>query len=428
MRIFRTSACAALALLLIPTAKAQTSLPADKPASADVPASPSRPSPRAANEPSWGSTVTYALQFEGSIAFNPATPADGLNFGQELADRANRPLFNQALATIARPVATGSQADVGFNLQGLFGTDARYTPTIGILDQTFRGRHRFVFTQANLVVHAPVLTQAGVDFKIGLAPGAMGYEGIDPSSRPFYTLSYVTNFLVPFQTVGLLSTIHAGPMLDLYAGIDAGNEVVPGKSDNNHAPAGYFGVGLNHLAGDRLTVLAMTRFGPENSLRALPDASRRMRYWSDVTATYKLNDRTTLVGEANYLRDDGLKANAYGVVGYALHTIDAETTVNLRTEVMRDPQGVFVVGFASDSAFTNGIIGAPDRFVAAPPTTYGALTVGATWKPRALNAGGVAVTVRPEMRYDRSLTGTRPYDGGTKRDQLLVSLDLIVGF
>ena len=376
----------------------------------------------------WGSTISYALQFEGSIALNPASPTGNLNFGHELADRANRPLFNQALATIARPVAAGSDIDVGFNLQALFGTDARYTPTIGLFDQTFKGRYQFVFTQANVVVHAPILSAGGVDFKIGLAPGAMGYEGIDPASRPLYTLSYITNFMVPFQTVGVIATLHASPKLDIIAGVDAGNEVVPGKSDNNGAAAGYFGISLNHLANDRLTVLAMTRFGPENSRKVIPDANRQMRYWNDLTVTYKLGDRTTLVGEANYIRDDGLNAEAFGAVGYVIQTLSPEWSIALRGEVLRDAQGAFVVGFASDTAFANAIIGNPDNFVVAPPTTYAGLTIGATYKPAMLNAKKVAVTVRPELRYDRSLNGTRPYNGLSDKDQFIGSLDLIVGF
>ncbi len=425
MNILRIIPCVAATLLGTQAVRAQSvetpidtarnHPPADAAASAEA-------------RPAWSSTIAYALQFEGSIALNPAGPADNLNFGHELADRANRPLFNQALATISRPVTGGPETDVGFNLQGLFGTDARYTPTIGLFDQTLKGRYQFVLTQANVVVHTPILTEGGVDFKVGLAPGAMGYEGIDPASRPLYTLSYVTNFLVPFQTVGVIATLHASPKVDIITGIDAGNEVVPGKSDNNGAPAGYFGVSLNHLADDRLTILAMTRFGPENSLKVLPDANRRMRYWNDVTATYKLGDRTTLVGEANYLRDDGLKAEAFGAVGYVLRTLGPAWSVAARGEVMRDPQGVFVVGFASDTAFTNAIIGNPDRYVAAPPTTYGSLTLGATYRSPVLSGQGVAVTVRPEVRYDRSLNGTRPFNGSSDRDQLIASLDLIVGF
>jgi hypothetical protein len=377
----------------------------------------------------WASTISYGLQFEGSITANPADPSDHLNFGQELADRANRPLFNQALASVARPVSEGRDVDVGFNLQGLFGTDARYTPTIGVLDGSLKGRYQFVFTQANIVLHTPILTQGGIDFRIGLAPGAMGYEGIDPATRPFFTLSYITNFMVPFQTAGIISTIHATPKLDIYAGIDAGNEVLPGKSDNNHRAAGYFGIGLNHLAHDRLTILAMARFGPENALHSLPNADHEMRYWNDITATYKLSDRTTFVAEANYIEDKGLKAHAFAIAGYASHQINNTLTANLRAEVMRDSNGAFVVGFKTDTAFTQAITGTgdPNSYVSAPPTTYGELTAGVAWKPARLNGRHVTMTVRPELRYETSLNGTRPFNTLTSRDQVLASMDLIIG-
>ncbi|WP_371424014.1 outer membrane beta-barrel protein [Tardiphaga sp.] len=409
---------------------ATTTPPVQEDRGAEKPAAPAETAPTTTAAPAqgWSDTISYALQFEGSVAFNPANPGDHLNFGHEFSDRANRPLFNQALATIARPVGTGPDWDVGFNLQGLFGTDARYTPTIGLLDGTFKGRYQVVLTQANVVVHAPVLTSGGIDFKIGLAPGAMGFEGTDPATRPLYTLSYITNFMVPFQTVGVIATAHVNNTLDIYAGIDAGNEVLPGKSDNNGEPAGYLGIGLNHLLNDRLTILAMTRIGPENSLRVFANANRKQRYWNDITATFKASDRTTLVGEANYIRDDGLDASAFGFAGYVMHKQSDAVTFNMRAEVMRDSQGAFAVGFGSDTAFTNGIIGKPDIFVVAPPTTYGEIAAGLAWKPTQLNGKSVAVTIRPEVRYERSLNGTRPYNQLTDRDQFIFGGDLIVGF
>lgn len=41
----------------------------------------------------------------------------------------------------------------------------------------------------------------------------MGYEGIDPTMRPFYTFSWTDDFLVPFETFDAVSTWHITPNL-----------------------------------------------------------------------------------------------------------------------------------------------------------------------------------------------------------------------
>ena len=39
---------------------------------------------------------------EGGVTFNPDQPADRQNFGRLFTDRANEPLFNQAVITLER--------------------------------------------------------------------------------------------------------------------------------------------------------------------------------------------------------------------------------------------------------------------------------------------------------------------------------------
>lgn len=377
--------------------------------------------------PDWFSTISHTEQFEAGISVNPDDPASNRNFGQLFSDIANEPLFNQALLTLSRPTDPNAKSyDFGFNLQALFGSDARYDPTLGIGEYALKGRYQFVMTQANVVVHTPWLTAGGIDFKLGLDPGAMGYETLDPSGRPFYTFSYLSNFFLPFETVGLLTTAHINQTIDLWFGIDAGNETTPWY-DNNKSPAGYFGIGLNNLLGNRLTVLAMTRIGPEDSLKVYPNADQLIRYWNDVTATYKATDKLSFAGEADYIKDDGFKADAYGFAGYLSYAFNDQVTFNLRSEVVRDNEGAFVAGFDSNTAFTSAIAGNPDAFVFVPPTTYGEVTGGITLKPNFLNKLA-KVTIRPEVRYDRSLNGTTPFNVQTKADQFLFSTDVIVAF
>ena len=391
----------------------------------------------------WWSSVTHTIQAEAGIAVNPDNPGNHNNFGQEFTDKPNEPQFNQLLVTFARPIDATKTYDFGFNFQALIGSDGRYDPTIGILDHTMTGRVQFVLTQANAVAHTPGLTAGGIDTKVGLIPGAMGYETTDPSTRPFYTLSYITNYLLAFETVGALSTQHINSTLDIYTGIDTGNEVTFGRYDNNDEPAGYLGFGLNNLLDNKLTVLAISRAGPEdsrnfNGTAFYPpgkNANNTMRYWNDITLTYKATDKLTLVGEGNYFKDEAL-GSAFAFAGYASYAFTDEYTFNLRAELYRDNSGLITTGFITNTSFTNAVAGNPDLFTNAPPTTYGEITAGMTIKPVWLNAiqSVGKFTIRPEVRYDASLNGTKPYDSpfstaaGTKSGQFLFSTDVIVAF
>jgi hypothetical protein len=395
---------------------------------ADMPAPP----PVLATD--WTSTITHTIQLEGGITVNPDKGSQGRNFGQLFTDIPNQPVFNQLLVTLARPIDATKPWDVGFNLQGLIGTDGRYDPTLGILDYTLKDRVQAVMTQANIVVHSPFLTAGGIDTKVGLYPGLMGYETTDPSTRPFYTLSYVSNFLLAFEHVGVTSTWHVNPTLDIITGVDAGNEVSPWR-DNNSEPAGYAGFQLNNLVNNKLTVLAVSRFGPEDSVKALgPAANDYFRFWNDVLFTYKATDKLTLVLEGDYFKDDGLKlatgqrAEAYGGDAYASYAFNDQVTFNLRGEIVRDTTGLIVTSFLTNTGFTNAIAGFPDIYQNAPPTTYGAITAGVSLKPAILNTKDVKVTIRPEVRYDASLNGTQPFDNLSKSNQFLFATDVILAF
>ncbi|MDR3487474.1 MAG: outer membrane beta-barrel protein, partial [Bradyrhizobium sp.] len=98
----------------------------------DLPSTKPPPAPPPTFASGWLSTITHTVQFEAGIAGNPDDPALGSNFGQLFTDRANEPTLNQVLVTLARPVDETKAWDVGFNLQGLYGSDARYDPTLGI--------------------------------------------------------------------------------------------------------------------------------------------------------------------------------------------------------------------------------------------------------------------------------------------------------
>ena len=88
--------------------------------------------------------IEYHAQFEGGILGNGANPADGQNIGHLYTDRANTPLINQALLTVAKnidPKATGYA--FGFTAQALFGSDERFNHYLGFADSNITGRNQF---------------------------------------------------------------------------------------------------------------------------------------------------------------------------------------------------------------------------------------------------------------------------------------------
>ncbi|HUB13295.1 MAG TPA: outer membrane beta-barrel protein [Acetobacteraceae bacterium] len=429
-----------------PSAPAATSGTATTPAAA--PAAPAAPPPGL-----WINGIHFGLQLEGGFTANPANPNDGVNFGELFNDRANQPQLNQLLLTINKPTdpnATGF--DWGFKLQGMYGSDARYTHSLGVFDMNPGPgwENQFDVVEAALLLHIPGPTSGGTDVTAGLYPTPLGYEVIDPSGNPFYSHSYIFSFGLPLKHTGIMATTHVSPLLDIYYGIDTGvnTTFVQGVGDDNSAPAGLAGFGLNMMGGN-LTVLALTHIGPENSTLLLNtfgySANDYLRFYNDIVVTWKATPKLTLVTEANWIRDDfdgfftkgkPSPANAYGVAQYFEYTLSDIETVNVRAEIFRDDNGFFVAAFPNNVGLGNnnfvgaelGVPGATGAGTGGVGTTYGEITVGMTFKPN-LPAPITGLLIRPELRVDSALTGGHPFGtNATASSQVTIASDFVLTF
>ena len=112
----------------------------------------------------------------------------------------------------------------------MYGSDARYTHFLGVFDQTPGPgyENQFDIVEANVLLHVPFPTAGGMDVKAGMYPTPLGYEAIDPSTNPFYSHSYIFNFGLPLKHTGILTTSHLTPLVDLYLGIDTGENTTFG--------------------------------------------------------------------------------------------------------------------------------------------------------------------------------------------------------
>ena len=378
----------------------------------------------------WFAGVAYAAQLEGGFTLNGDRPRDGIDVGDLVTDHANQATLNQALFTVQRaPDLKASGYDVGFAVQLMYGSDSRYYHYLDELDRDISGRYQLSFIQANVSAHLPWLTAGGIDAKAGQYPTALGFEAIDPSANPFYSHTFLDNFGLPFEHTGFQATAHVTDTLDLWFGVDSGNQTTLGANtgDNNGAPAGLFGFGLNNLAGGRLSLVARSHVGAENPSRALPDVNGALRYYNDIVLTYKASDRLAFTTEGNYVRDDYARAEGYGAVQYASYALSAAVTLNGRAEVWRDNNGYFVATYPGNLDYINAIGGFPNTAVTLPRTTYGEFTAGLTYKP-AMPKPVTLLLIRPEVRWNRSFSGTLPFNDGRDRGQFTASIDAVLGF
>ncbi len=386
------------------------------------------PAPAATPLASWASTISLGLQFDGGIIANPDRPSDGLNYGRLFDDKANTPLLNQVQATATRPInASATGYDVGFTLQATGGTDARYIHYLGELDHVTSSRYQLTLLQANVLLHTPWLTAGGIDFKLGQFVTPIGYETIDPSTNPFYSHSYIFNF-GPFQHTGLEAVWHVNPTVDIYGQVDTGESTTfgTGSGDNNGEPAGLFGLGLNNLAGGKLTLTSLTHLGPENTLRTDPQANSQMRYESDFIATYKASPKLTLVTELNYQHDDSVGADSYGGAQYVSYTLTPSVTLNGRAEIYRDNAGFFVFAYPGTLDAVNALAGRPNTSFSQGRATYSEYTVGLTYKPTLPHV--TLLAFRPEIRWDKTLSGTSLFTDRLQTGSFTFGGDVILGF
>jgi hypothetical protein len=427
---FRTWLAAATSLTaVVPTLVWGQTTPAPAAAAPAAPAAEAPAAPAADAPPPgyWINGIHLSGQIDGGIVANPEGPK--INDGQSFTDRANQPILNQVLIGAEKkldPKATGF--DWAFKLSLMYGADARYTHYLGFLDQALpkSDRNQFDVVEASATLHAPVpIFEGGLDVKAGLFATPLGSEVIDPSGNPFYSHSYIFNYALPFKHTGILTTSHVTGLVDIYLGVDTGSNTTFGPNgDDNSSVAGIVGFGLNMMDGN-LTVLALSHLGPENPSRALSplgfNADGYWRYFNDVVVVWKANDKLTLTTEAAWVRDDfgasgytghPAPANGFGIAQYAGYALTDTVTLNARAEVFRDDNGFFVAGFPGnyDPVYSEKGIGAPlNTTFAIPPATYGALTLGVTYKP-AVPPPITSLAIRPEIRYDQSLGGNRVFN------------------
>jgi hypothetical protein len=326
------------------------------------------------------------------------------------------------------PNATGF--DWGFKAWFLYGSDARYSKSVGFLDLVTNDRVQPDFPELYASVHIPIPSTNGLDLKAGKYQDPMSAETFDPRNNVFYSHSYIFNFGIPENDLGGLATLHVNKYLDIYAGVNRGVNMA--FSDNNSSVAFEGGIGLNFLDGN-LAIVALTHDGPEDPLDNVD-----WRYLNDVTTTWKITKNFTSITDLNLIYDT-IGGGKWGGGGaqYFTYSVNDWLQLGVRGEIFRDSQGFYVAQFRANNDFIH-FERADNLFRPEFPTdpsnlgggetTYLEVTGGVTIKPP-LPKPIAGVLIRPEVRYDRALTDRfKPFNQNTKQDQWTFGLDLVLEF
>jgi hypothetical protein len=263
----------------------------------------------------------------------------------------------------------------GFRSEFYMGADAALLHPVNGFGPSDNPRFSTDFRQAYVSIHAPILTDEGVDFKLGRQYVPLGYETTMAPYRPMYSLSYAWLYSQNGATTGAIATIHVNPVLDVIGGVTlCVNSLF---NFRGRAPC-YIARGLYWLDSDKRTKLVGTFYtGPQ----PIAAAKKHIGNWQtevELQLIRDVNRRLTLVSETNLgwdTRDpaDHLRTSKwYGTYGMAIIHVHRLLEVNSRVEWFDDVEGSRIG--------TRG--------------NYGEITTGLNFMPtRMLN-------FRPELRWD----------------------------
>jgi Putative beta-barrel porin-2, OmpL-like. bbp2 len=323
----------------------------------------------------WG--VGHSLRFFGwaNGGYTGSSTGAGL---LEVEPRENRFgdswLLDQA-AFVAERTLNEEAWSWGFRSEFYMGADAALLHPINGFGPSDNPRFSTDFRQAYFSFHAPILTDRGVDVKVGRQYVPLGYDTTMAPYRPMYSEPYAWIYSQNGATTGVIATIHVNPRLDVIGGVTLGVNslfILIGR-----APC-YIARGLFWLDPDKRTKLVGTFYTGPRPIAAASGHYGRWQNELELQLIHDVNRRLTLVSETNLGWDTRDPANQfrtsrwYGTYGVGIVHVSRLVDVNSRAEWFDDVNGSRIG--------TSG--------------NYGEIAVGPNLMPTRM------INFRPEIRWD----------------------------
>jgi Putative beta-barrel porin-2, OmpL-like. bbp2 len=369
---------------------------------------------------------------QNSFTGNANGRGNGQNFGVNPNHLADQWMGNQYYLIIENPIEQTDSVNFGFRIDNMLGNDWQFNYMQGLFNRAYPPNQFAGYDLSQLYgeAHLPILTPGGLDVKGGLWYSLAGYEQVPAIARPLLSVPYMFNYGQPFRHVGVVTTLHLTPGINLYNGTINGWD----RWIDERYIWGYIG-GFSWVSRDGKTNIAFTcvwgpdqfpRFLPGNqpiypdgyinipSLAGLPNPgyAHNDRTLFTTVVTHKWSSKLTEVFETDQgweLNVPGLASNGangapktaewFSIGNWFLYQFSPKLTGVLRSEVFWDPTGART-GYAD---------------------TYYEETLGLVFKPKDY------IWIRPEARYDWAQSG-KPYSNDTRSSQFTLGFDVIFLF
>jgi hypothetical protein len=234
---------------------------------------------------------SWGLQTWGWLegGYTGASTGPGLLAVQPRQNRfGNEFLFNQLGFSLMKPVSS-DEFDIGFKIRYFAGADAAIgQPKGGIDDAPGNDRFSHDFRDLEILAHLPILTEGGMDVKIGRMNTVIGYNGFLAPWRPFYSSDYQFFYSQDGAFTGFLTNLHLTDRLSMWNGMTLGaNTFFTKRSSDSYCYLGQINYWVTDEKRTRLT--ASLHLGPD-AIFAAPGMAgtfdtivelRVLHHWND---------------------------------------------------------------------------------------------------------------------------------------------------
>ncbi|GIW78456.1 MAG: hypothetical protein KatS3mg105_0263 [Gemmatales bacterium] len=367
-------------------------------------------------QPQWGPTPPEDIKFIDNLLggwleqrglrmygwINPgytfSSTGPGLLIVEPRANRfGNEALVNQMAVVLEKPLDP-KEFSLGYNAILFAGADpALIRPRGGFT--TTNPRMGIDFRHLYVSAHLPILTEGGVDLKIGRQSTVIGYESALAPYRPFYSIAYQWFYAQDGAWTGALAIWHVNDRLDILNGITLGANTF--FTLRASGPA-YIGQINYWLQDEKRTMLTLSAHAGDQAIFAAPGLAGNFVTVFEARIFHKWTERLKTVLQTNM----GWDANVPGIGTGEFYAFDIiqithltkKLDMNFRAEWFNDVQGTRT-GFA---------------------TNYEEITFGFDYHPKRW------LRIRPEIRADFA-NDVDVFDG-SKKAQLTLAVDSIISY